>query len=122
MASRAILDGVFWGWSSEVGASIAAAAYQTFLQPEESNVKIPQEMLDRYGVQPEVQQPSSYFDVRREMIADIEEESQTWASENMGLNLGLNLLGGITSGSAGYNLVKSGLKTVGAVSSKDPVI
>lgn len=122
MASRAILDGVFWGWSSEVGASIAAAAYQTFLQPEESNVKIPQEMLDRYGVQPEVQQPSSYFDVRREMIADIEEESQTWASENMGLNLGLNLLGGIASGSAGYNLVKGGLKTVAAVSSKAPVI
>ena len=69
MSSRAILDGTFWGWSDEVAASIAAAAYQTFLKPEESNVQIPQEMLDRQGMQPEA--TSSYFDVRRGMMTEL---------------------------------------------------
>ena len=94
MASRALLDGAFWGWSDEVGASISAAMYQTFLQPEESEVQLPQALLDR-EVQPEgldlpTSQPSSYNNVRREMMTNLEEERQAWASENQGLNLGLN--------------------------------
>ena len=120
MSSRAILDGTFWGWSDEVAASIAAAAYQTFLKPEESNVQIPQEMLDRQGMQPEA--TSSYFDVRRGMMTELEKERREWAADNVGLNLGLNLLGGVASGSFAYNLVRSGLKTAGTIATQAPVI
>mgnify|MGYP003641563660 FL=1 len=122
MSSRAILDGAFWGWSDEVGASIAAAVYQTFLKPEESDVQIPQEILSRFGVQPEDQTSSSYFDVRREMMSELEKEKQEWAVDNTGLNLGLNLLGGVATGGFAYNLVKSGLKTAGTLSTKVPGI
>ena len=126
MASRALLDGVFWGWSDEVGASISAAMYQTFLQPEESEVQLPQALLDR-EVQPEgldlpTSQPSSYNNVRREMMTNLEEERQAWASENQGLNLGLNLLGGLASGGAVYGGVKAGLGVAGTQLAKVPVI
>ena len=126
MASRALLDGVFWGWSDEVGASISAAMYQTFLQPEESEVQLPQALLDR-EVQPEgldlpTSQPSSYNNVRREMMTNLEEERQAWASENQGLNLGLNLLGGFASGGAVYGGVKAGLGVAGTQLAKVPVI
>lgn len=126
MASRALLDGVFWGWSDEVGASISAAMYQTFLQPEESEVQLPQALLDR-EVQPEgldlpTSQPSSYNNVRREMMTNLEEERQAWASENQGLNLGLNLLGGLASGGAVYGSVKAGLGVAGKQLAKAPVI
>ena len=120
MSSRAILDGTFWGWSDEIAASIAAAAYQTFLKPEESDVQIPQEMLDRQGVQPGA--PSSYFDVRRGMMTELEKERREWSADNVGLNLGLNLLGGVTTGSFAYNLVKSGLKTAGTLATTVPGI
>tara|TARA_R110000765_G_scaffold94057_1_gene177389 strand:+ start:734 stop:3343 length:2610 start_codon:yes stop_codon:yes gene_type:complete len=126
MASRALLDGAFWGWSDEVGASISAAMYQTFLQPEESEVQLPQALLDR-EVQPEgldlpTSQPSSYNNVRREMMTNLEEERQAWASENQGLNLGLNLLGGLASGGAVYGGVKAGLGVAGTQLAKVPVI
>lgn len=126
MASRALLDGYFWGWSDEVGASISAAMYQTFLQPEESEVQLPQALLDR-EVQPEgldlpTSQPSSYNNVRREMMTNLEEERQAWASENQGLNLGLNLLGGLASGGAVYGGVKAGLGVAGKQLAKVPVI
>lgn len=126
MASRALLDGVFWGWSDEVGASISAAMYQTFLQPEESEVQLPQALLDR-EVQPEgldlpTSQPSSYNNVRREMMTNLEEERQAWASENQGLNLGLNLLGGIATGGAVYGGVKAGLGVAGKQLTKVPGI
>lgn len=126
MASRALLDGYFWGWSDEVGASISAAMYQTFLQPEESEVQLPQALLDR-EVQPEgldlpTAQPSSYNNVRREMMTNLEEERQAWASENQGLNLGLNLLGGLASGGAVYGGVKAGLGVAGKQLAKVPVI
>ena len=126
MASRALLDGVFWGWSDEVGASISAAMYQTFLQPEESEVQLPQALLDR-EVQPEgldlpTSQPSSYNNVRREMMTNLEEERQAWASENQGLNLGLNLLGGFALGGVVYGGVKAGLGVAGTQLAKVPVI
>ena len=126
MASRALLDGAFWGWSDEVAASISAGMYQAFLQPEESDVQIPQAMLDR-DVTPEgmslpTAQPSSYGDVRREMMTNLEEERRTWASQNQGLNLGLNLLGGVATGGYVYNAVKGGLKATGAMASQLPVI
>ena len=126
MASRALLDGAFWGWSDEVAASLSAGIYRAFLQPEESDVQIPQAMLDR-DVTPEGMslpkaQPSSYGDVRREMMTNLEEERRTWASENQGLNLGLNLLGGVATGGYVYNAVKGGLKATGALASQLPVI
>ena len=77
MASRALLDGAFWGWSDEVAASVSAGIYQAFLQPEESGVQIPQEMLDREdmpeGLSLPPAQPSSYGDVRRQMMTSLEE-------------------------------------------------
>lgn len=117
---------IFWGWSDEVGASISAAMYQTFLQPEESEVQLPQALLDR-EVQPEgldlpTSQPSSYNNVRREMMTNLEEERQAWASENQGLNLGLNLLGGIATGGAVYGGVKAGLGVAGKQLTKVPGI
>ncbi len=126
MASRALLDGVFWGWSDEVGASISAGLYKAFLQPEESEVQIPQAMLDR-AVTPEglnlpEAQPSSYSDIRRQMMTDLEQEKEVWANENKGLNLGLNLLGGLASGGYVYNAVKGGLKATGALAASLPGI
>ena len=126
MASRALLDGAFWGWSDEVAASVSAGIYQAFLQPEESDVQIPQEMLAREGLpeglSPPLAQPSSYGDVRRQMMTSLEEERQLWASENQGLNLGLNLLGGLGTGGYVYNAVKGGLKATGALASQLPVL
>jgi len=126
MASRALLDGAFWGWSDEVAASISAGIYQAFLQPEESGVQFSQELLDR-GAMPEgaglsPAQPTSYRDVRRQMMTTLEEERNAWASENQGLNLSLNLLGGLSTGSYVYNAAKAGLKMTGAAASQLPGI
>ena len=45
-----------------------------------------------------------------------------WASENQGLNLGLNLLGGLGTGGYVYNAVKGGLKATGALATQLPVL
>jgi len=108
MGSRALVDGYMWGWSDEVAASIAAGVYQTFLKPEESNVQVPQEILERFGE--EIPQEASYADVRRMMIGELEKERAQFASDNPILSIGLTVAGGFGSGSAIYNAVKTSIK------------
>ena len=106
MGSRALLDGYFWGWSDEVAASISAGLYQAFLQPEESNVQLPQALQNREGA---VTAKPSYNDVRKEMLGQLESERAAWTEDNSGLGLTLNLIGGFGSGHQMYSAVKTGI-------------
>lgn len=121
MGSRALLDGYFWGWSDEVAASISAGLYQAFLQPEESNVQLPQALQNREGT---VTAKPSYNDVRREMLGQLESERAAWTEDNSGLGLTLNLIGGFGSGSQVYSAVKTGItataKAAGAAAMSIP--
>lgn len=131
MAARAALDGYFWGWSGEVGASVAAALYKTFdMGSEEEGVQLPErfknmseEELNAAGVElPKTTEKKSYTSLRREMLTQLEEEQADWAENNIALNLGMTVLGGFGSGSAVYNTAKTLLKSTGNLVSTAPII
>lgn len=123
MASRALLDGVFWGYSQETAASIAAAMYKTFLSSDETGAQVPSEVLARFGEQPLPTTPTpSYSGLRREMILKMEEDRDAWADDNFGLSLGLNVAGGFLTGSSVYNATRSVIKEGAKALTKAPVI
>jgi hypothetical protein len=82
MASRAILDGFFYGFSDEIGASVAAGMAKVF--------------------EPELTKDKSFGQVRSEMIGTLEEQQADWARENPALSVGLNVAGAIGSGTMAF--------------------
>jgi len=75
-ASRAILDGIWFGWSDEIGAGIAAAAVKAFGAPGSEK---------------------SFTDIRKEMLGQLELERADYATENPTASTLLTLTGALAS-------------------------
>ena len=102
MASRAILDGFFYGFSDEIGASISAGMVQL--------------------LQPELVEDKSYLEVRREMIKELETQQAKWADDNFGLALGLNVVGAVGSGTAAFKGLQSAGKALSSTRAVQPAV
>ena len=102
MASRAILDGFFYGFSDEIGASISAKMVQL--------------------LQPELVEDKSYLEVRREMIKELETQQAKWADDNFGLALGLNVVGAVGSGTAAFKGLQSAGKALSSTRAVQPAV
>jgi len=102
MSYRAILDGYYYGFSDEIGASVAAGMAKV--------------------LEPELTKDKSFSDVRRAMIKTLEEQQVDWAKDHGALSVGLNVLGAIGSGTMAFKAAQSLSKGFASVPGIQPVV
>jgi hypothetical protein len=91
MASRAILDGMLFGFSDEIGAGVAAAAAFIAIPAEKPSLsslitgEVPKQGWDRYK------------GIYREMMNQLQDERNVYTANNPKASLALNLTGAVMS-------------------------